>query len=314
MPVKTYHNLEGRILGETSAGVRADYLTDAMGSVVGTADASQNIVNTYRYKPYGELLAKTGTGADPRFLWTGDTGSRTTGLARAEQYNRARHYGKGQAQWTSVDPVWPRQPQYVYVGGNPTVLIDPFGLASCSAEKSCCCCPQYVMFTAEKCYGWGGKKPECWYEREAKGLTPPQKLAWRGHNLTVRIAVTWVEVPKGQGGGGCTINWVETTLILPGGAPEDSSFEGSLQDDQWKACGFGSPPDPCNKSQVCTIKDQPGTTPYFGKYPSAIDYSRDIKIKVSPGANCPCGAATGQWKQHMDWTKTAPKDPNPWSP
>ena len=33
---KTYHTVNGRILGETAAGVRTDYLTDALGSVTAT--------------------------------------------------------------------------------------------------------------------------------------------------------------------------------------------------------------------------------------------------------------------------------------
>ncbi len=33
--------------------------------------------NTYQYKPYGGVLAKTGTAADPSFLWNG--GSEVSG-------------------------------------------------------------------------------------------------------------------------------------------------------------------------------------------------------------------------------------------
>ncbi|MCW5944133.1 MAG: hypothetical protein KIS66_18045 [Fimbriimonadaceae bacterium] len=113
MPVTNYHTVNGRTIGETTDGVRTDYLTDALGSVTATVDQSQNVLNTYRYKPYGGLLAKTGSSPDPRFLWTGDTGSRTTGLAYSEQYNRARHYGSMQAGWTSVDPMWPTRRAYV---------------------------------------------------------------------------------------------------------------------------------------------------------------------------------------------------------
>jgi RHS repeat-associated protein len=84
-------------------------------------------MNTYRYKPSGDLLAKTGSSPDPRFLWTGDTGSRTTTKAYAEQYNRARHYGNKQGQWTTVDPLWPDERAYGYVGGSPVVWVDPTG-------------------------------------------------------------------------------------------------------------------------------------------------------------------------------------------
>jgi hypothetical protein len=65
MPVTNYHTVQGRILGESTSGVRTDYLTDALGSVTATVNSAQAVVNTYRYKPYGEQLAKTGSGTDP---------------------------------------------------------------------------------------------------------------------------------------------------------------------------------------------------------------------------------------------------------
>ncbi|MCW5944132.1 MAG: hypothetical protein KIS66_18040 [Fimbriimonadaceae bacterium] len=137
MPVTNYHTVNGRTIGETTDGVRTDYLTDALGSVTATVDQSQNVLNTYRYKPYGGLLAKTGSSPDPRFLWTGDTGSRTTGLAYSEQYNRARHYGSRQAGWTSVDGNWPSNHGYEYGGSSPLVFVDPYGLSITYRECSC---------------------------------------------------------------------------------------------------------------------------------------------------------------------------------
>ena len=74
MPVTNYLTVNGEIIGESTGGVRTDYLTDALGSVTATVDQSASVVNTYRYKPYGELLAKTGTGSDPIFGWVGSQG------------------------------------------------------------------------------------------------------------------------------------------------------------------------------------------------------------------------------------------------
>jgi RHS repeat-associated protein len=127
MPVVNYHSANGRLIGETTSGVRTDYMSDALGSVTGTLNASQAVVNTYRYKPYGELLAKTGSAADPAFMWNGTTQSRRTGLAFSGQYNRARHYGTRQGQWTTVDPLWPSERAFVYVSGNPVRWTDPSG-------------------------------------------------------------------------------------------------------------------------------------------------------------------------------------------
>ncbi|RYG99829.1 MAG: hypothetical protein EON58_02555 [Alphaproteobacteria bacterium] len=128
MPVVNYHVANGRMRGQSTAGSRTDYLTDALGSMTGTVTSTSALKNAYRHKPYGQPLSKTGSGVDPRFLWTGDTGSRTTGTSNAEQYNRARHYGAKQAGWTSVDPLWPEESAYGYVGGNPTSWIDPSGM------------------------------------------------------------------------------------------------------------------------------------------------------------------------------------------
>ena len=73
MPTTYYNTVNGRIQGETTAGVATTYMTDALGSVTGTIQNGA-VVNTYRYNPYGSLLAKTGpVRADPKFMWTGST-------------------------------------------------------------------------------------------------------------------------------------------------------------------------------------------------------------------------------------------------
>jgi RHS repeat-associated protein len=129
MPVTSYDTLDGQIRGQSSAGVRTDYLTDALGSVTATLDQSQAVQATYRYKPYGQRLAKTGSGVDPRFLWTGDTGSRVTGLSGAEQYNVRRHYGVNGGRWLSADPLWPVEMAYAYCSCSPVLAVDPGGLS-----------------------------------------------------------------------------------------------------------------------------------------------------------------------------------------
>ncbi len=126
MPVVNYHTVNGQMVGQSTGSTFTQYLTDALGSVTATVNGKR-VTNTYRYKPYGERLAKTGTGPDPAFQWAGDTGSRVTGRSRAEQYNRARHYGTRQAGWTSLDPIWPDESQYLYVSLNPSSLVDPAG-------------------------------------------------------------------------------------------------------------------------------------------------------------------------------------------
>ena len=137
MAVTEYYAVGGRILGQEASGLRTDFLTDALGSVTATLDSSQAVINTYRHKPYGTRLAKTGSGADPKFQWTGSTGSRASTGPYISNYNRNRHRSAETSTWTSQDPIWPGAFAYVYVRGNPTTLDDPLGLAQ-RGQGNCC--------------------------------------------------------------------------------------------------------------------------------------------------------------------------------
>jgi RHS repeat-associated protein len=133
MATTNYYSIGGDLVGEkVTGGARVDYLIDALGSVVATVDQSAQVVNTYRYKPYGGQLAKAGAGADPSFRWVGKEGYRQTGKKYSEVYVRARHYDERGGRWTVNDPVWPQFYQ-VYAGSRPTALVDPSGLLCQSA-------------------------------------------------------------------------------------------------------------------------------------------------------------------------------------
>ena len=137
---KTYYTVAGELIGEkTTGGSRTDYLTDALGSVTATVNQSAQLVNTYRYKPYGSLLAKTGTGADPSYTFVGSKGYRQTGNKYGDTYVRARTYSSVLGRWTTPDPIRWRGGDwnyYGYVHQRPTVGRDPSGLVfdpfSCS--------------------------------------------------------------------------------------------------------------------------------------------------------------------------------------
>jgi hypothetical protein len=92
MGVTSYYSFGGEILGEETGGVRRDYLTDALGSVTATVTGAGVVENTYRYKPYGDQLAKTGTGSDPKFLWGGELGCRENKLKYADKYDLGGFY------------------------------------------------------------------------------------------------------------------------------------------------------------------------------------------------------------------------------
>jgi hypothetical protein len=143
MPTTTvtkYYSVNGQIIGEkVGSNPRTDYLTDALGSVTATVDQNAAIVNTYRYKPYGTQLSKTGSGSDPAFRWVGSHGYRQTSLNQSDVYVRARHYSSAIGMWSVRDRWWPVQPSYVYGRATPAFLADPSGEApvSCANLTSC---------------------------------------------------------------------------------------------------------------------------------------------------------------------------------
>lgn len=132
MAVTNYYSVNGVLLGEKSgAGSRVDYLSDALGSVTATVNNAAQVVNTYRYKPYGTQLAKTGAGSDPAFTWVGQRGYRQTSKKFSDVYVRARHYSSQTARWTTKDPLsfFDGPVAYIYVSSNPTKRTDPTGLS-----------------------------------------------------------------------------------------------------------------------------------------------------------------------------------------
>lgn len=133
--IANYYTVEGMIVADDVAGTRTDYLADSSGSVVATASQTASIVNTFVYKPFGELLA-TGAKRQPPFLWLGTWGYRKERGKGADVYVRTRHYGTSFGQWSSVDPLWPWEPPYTYAMQNPTTYADPSGLAPCKLFAS----------------------------------------------------------------------------------------------------------------------------------------------------------------------------------
>jgi RHS repeat-associated protein len=129
MPVTSYYSVGGELLGEETAGARRDYLTDALGSVTALVDSTAAVLNTYRYKPYGSQLSKTGTASDPLFTWVGSQGYRQTGKSYSDVYVRARHYDNATGRWTTQDPFryedgWN---PFAYAQNSAVLVTDPSG-------------------------------------------------------------------------------------------------------------------------------------------------------------------------------------------
>ena len=115
MPVTNYYTVGGRIIGEETSGVRTNYLTDALGSVTTTVDQTGAVQNTYRYRPYGSLLAKTGTAADPAFTWVGTAGYRQTGTVDSDAYSLAALFIRDGPLDINRSERTNRRPQLVFI-------------------------------------------------------------------------------------------------------------------------------------------------------------------------------------------------------
>ena len=131
MGVTNYFSANGMLLGEDGPNGKVGYLTDALGSVTSTLNQAGAVLNTYRYKPYGSQLSRTGTAPDPKFTWVGSQGYRQTGTGYSDAYIRARHFSTVPGSWASMDPMWPSQQHYTYCSGNPSSRTDMSGLIGC---------------------------------------------------------------------------------------------------------------------------------------------------------------------------------------
>jgi len=102
-----------------------DYLTDALGSILGLADSSQAITTSYTYEPYGGTTVQGAASANP-MQYTGREND-GTGL----YYYRNRYYSPMLSRFVSEDPIGLAGGVnlYGYVGGDPISLSDPTGLA-----------------------------------------------------------------------------------------------------------------------------------------------------------------------------------------
>ena len=122
----SYYSVGGRLLGESTSGAETTYMTDALGSTIGTVTTA-GLRNRYTYSPYGGKVNKTGSDPDPKFTWNSRWGYRTTGRDYSEEYAQRRHVSTTTTQWTTADPLWPVESAYTYVGALPTSAVDPAG-------------------------------------------------------------------------------------------------------------------------------------------------------------------------------------------
>jgi RHS repeat-associated protein len=106
-----------------SDGTSTDYLAyDGLGSVRQVLDDAGTPLLTQTFDPYGNLLARGGTG-ESSFGFTGEQAD-ANGLV----YLRARYYAPGMGRFFQMDPSRQEQNSYRYGASNPIIFVDPSGL------------------------------------------------------------------------------------------------------------------------------------------------------------------------------------------
>ena len=118
----------GLLAVATSTG-RYCYHFNGIGSTVAITDMNQNIVNSYAYDPFGQILSQQETIPQP-FKYVGQYGvmAEPNGL----YYMRARYYDPSVGRFISEDPIGFAGGDvnlFAYVLNNPVNSTDPGGLA-----------------------------------------------------------------------------------------------------------------------------------------------------------------------------------------
>jgi RHS repeat-associated protein len=100
------------------------YQFNGIGSAVGLTNSTGNVVNSYTYDPFGNVLASTQAVANP-FQFIGGLGVLSDGNALDSM--RAREYAPGLGRFLSRDPIGQGVVLYAYAGNNPVTIVDPSG-------------------------------------------------------------------------------------------------------------------------------------------------------------------------------------------
>jgi RHS repeat-associated protein len=102
------------------------YHADGLGSITHITDATGNIVQSYVYSAFGEIVAQTGGLANP-YTYTSREYDPESGL----YYYRARYYDAKIGRFLQTDPIGFAGGDvnlYAYVANNPINFVDPLGL------------------------------------------------------------------------------------------------------------------------------------------------------------------------------------------
>lgn len=124
--VATFTTIHGRLIHQVKDGNATKFISDTLGSVIAEYDVNGGGISyAAEYWPYGEVRSESGT-SDTSFGFVGVLGYMKDFDDRL--YVRARYLRTRLARWQTVDPLWPRELAYSYVGGEAVRYVDPSGL------------------------------------------------------------------------------------------------------------------------------------------------------------------------------------------
>ncbi len=145
-------------------GTKYYYLYNGQGSVTELINADEEVVNKYRYTPFGSPRLKVESVYNP-YQYTGRRLDEETG----QYYYRARMYSTEQCRFTTQDPAGMQEGpnMYAYVDNNPVNKRDPTGLLA-GEDKidggggDSANCPEANYDTIEDCV------EDRWYDADAR--------------------------------------------------------------------------------------------------------------------------------------------------
>ena len=129
--VQAYYTIGADLISQERDGNVSVYLYDGHGSVVGLANESGVVTDTYSYDAFGNLLKSTGSTKNC-YRYCGEQFDETTGL----YYLRARYMDTSTGRFISQDsyagsisdPI--SLHKYLYANANPVMYSDPSGYTS----------------------------------------------------------------------------------------------------------------------------------------------------------------------------------------
>jgi len=151
----TYCNFAGSLIGEIRGGVQTSYLSDPLGSCIGTTNSTGAVTSTTDCWPYGEVASSTGVNPSP-WCFVGLLGYFADSFSRT--YIRARYFSAPIARWTICDKFWPEIEAYQYCNGSPIHFSDPSGNSPQIVAGLGGC---VVGGLVGACTAWGRKNPSC---------------------------------------------------------------------------------------------------------------------------------------------------------